>query len=176
MAALRSLDGVPEIPLWVETGRPQSLQVHTVSRPLRAESSRPTHQVQTQVTSPHPNPPVRLGAATRRSSTACGAWGWRQTSVTALLRMRALSLIVSAGAVPSTWPAAVEIDPPLLTLNTSALPLLRTRSSAPRLAATQTRCSSARQPAQPSGELVVAGTWRPVCRIALADGKLRAWV
>ena len=67
--------------------------------------------------------------------------GLAANSVTALLRMRMrmFSLIVSAGAVPSTWPAAVEIDPPLLTLNTSALPLLRIRSSAPRLPATPTR-------------------------------------
>ena len=104
--------------------------------------------------------------------------GLAANSVTALLRMRMrmFSLIVSAGAVPSTWPAAVEIDPPLLTLNTSAWPLVRTRSSESRLPATPTWRNSARPPSQPPGEWVVAGMRRPVCRIALADGNLRAWV
>ena len=44
--------------------------------------------------------------------------GEMENSVTALLRMRMFSAIVTSGAVPSTSPTAVEMGPPLLTSST----------------------------------------------------------
>jgi hypothetical protein len=44
--------------------------------------------------------------------------GVKANSVTLLLRMRRFSSMVVSGLVPSTWPTAVEIGPPLETTST----------------------------------------------------------
>jgi hypothetical protein len=44
--------------------------------------------------------------------------GVKANSVMELLRMRRFNSIVASGLVPRTWPTAVEIGPPLVTINT----------------------------------------------------------
>ena len=51
-------------------------------------------------------------------------------SVTELLRMRKFSSIVVSGMVPRMCPTAIEIGPPLLTINTLPVWCWRTWSSA----------------------------------------------
>ena len=63
--------------------------------------------------------------------------GVKASSVSELLRMRRLSSIVVSAEVPSTWPTAVLMGPPLLTSSTLPVWARRTWSSAPVMPATQ---------------------------------------